>query len=312
MFLREEHKGVMRAVLLLCFLFGGVSLASAQPVQIRPETPRPLSYPDLSTRVSITDGEGTPYVGLREENVRLTLNRRPVDPSDMYAVFADSARLGVVFVVDRSGSVGEASLRQVRRAIQYVSATFSPHDQIGLVTFDSDVRVPAPVGTSREEFERRVKVIRQGSDTALHDAIQRGSEMLNAASADRRALMVFSDGRDTRSALSAEDIEATLRTTGWPVYAFGVGEEVDPTALQRFASITNGEYISGIDKSSLSSLYSRLVRPLEGLHYVLQFPFNGDPLRAMHRLQIEVRYQGQPYRAATLFSDDLVPRQGVE
>lgn len=301
-----------KRILVVCFLVGIVLPASAQPVQIRLETPRPVPHPDMSTRVSITDGEGAPYVGLREENVRLTLNREPVDPSDMYAVFADSARLGVVFVVDRSGSIGDGHLQRVRRAIQYVSATFSPYDRVGLVTFDSDVRVPAPVGTSREEFGRRVDVIRQGSDTALYDAIQRGAEMLNAADADRRALVVFSDGRDTNSALTADDVERTLRSVDWPVYAHGVGEKVDSAPLQGLASISNGRYFEGVEKSALSSLHSRLVRPLQGLHYVLQFPFNGDPLRAMHRLQVEVRYQGQPYRAATLFSDDLVPQRRAE
>jgi len=301
-----------KEILVACFLVGIVLPASAQPVQIRVETPRPVPHPDMSIRVSITNGEGVPYVGLREENVRLTLNREPVDPRDMYTVFADSARLGVVFVVDRSGSIGDDHLQRVRKAIRYVSATFSPYDQVGLVTFDSDVRVPAPMGTSREEFGRRVNVIRQGSDTALYDAIQRGTEMLDATGADRRALVVFSDGRDTNSALTADDAERALRSVNWPMYAFGVGEKVDPGPLQRLASISNGEYFEGIEKSALSSLHSRLVRPLRGLHYVLQFPFSGDSLRAMHRLQVEVRYQGQPYRAATLFSDDLVPRRRAE
>jgi len=293
---------------LVCVLLCTASLVSAQPVQIRMATPRPVPYPDMSTRVSITNGEGSPYVGLREENIQLTVDGRRANLSNMYTVFADSAQLGVVFVVDRSGSMGEIPLRNVRRAIQYFSATFAPYDRVGLVTFDSDVRVPAPVGTSLQVFERRVDVIREGSDTALYDAVQRGSEMLNNASADRRALIIFSDGRDTRSALRREDVMQTLRVADWPVYAVGVGKEVVPESLQQFASTTDGRYVNGISRSNLTSLYTRLVRPLQGLHYVLQFPFNGDRYRPMHEIEVEVRYGGQPYRASLLFSDNIVPK----
>lgn len=298
-----------KSLLLVLLLLTTVSLAAAQPVQIRMETPRPVPRPHMSTQVSITDGEGDPYVGLREENIRLTLNGNPAEPNDMYTVFADSARLGVVFVVDRSGSVGKASLRRVRKAIRYLSASFSPYDQVGLLTFDSDIQVPAPVGTSRETFRRRVGVIREGSDTALYDALQRATEMLNDARADRRALIVFSDGQDTRSALTKSEVERTLQVADRPVYTLGVGKKVDAGPLLKFASITNGEYVGDVNRSSLASLYRQLVRPLQGLHYVLQFPFEGNPLQAMHELQVEVRYQGRPYRAATLFSDELVPVQ---
>jgi uncharacterized protein YegL len=266
----------------------------------------------MSTRVTITDGEGEPYVGLREENILFTLNGRPVDLNDMYTVFADSARLGVVFVVDRSGSVGSTSLRAVRKAIQYLSSTFAPYDRVGLLTFDSDVRVPVPVGRPTEEFEQRVRVIREGGDTALYDAVQRGAEMLSNATADRRALIVFSDGRDTRSALTEEDVAQTLRTADWPVYTLGVGKKVNEAPLQQFASITNGKYVESDEKIGVSALYSQLVRPLRGLHYILEFPFGKDPLRAMHEIQVKVRYKGNSYRAATLFSNELVPAQRGE
>lgn len=307
-----KKKSMRKSILIVCLLLGTASLAAAQPVQIRVETPRPVPRPHMSTRVTITDGEGEPYVGLREDNIRLTLDGRPVDPGDMYTAFSDSARLGVVFVVDRSGSIGSTSLDGVRSAIQYLSATFAPYDQVGLLTFDSDVRVPVPIGRMTEEFEQRLRVIREGSDTALYDAVQRGAEMLNNAAADRRALIVFSDGRDTRSALTEGDVAQTLRTAGWPVYTVGTGKKVNEASLRQFASITDGRYVSTVEKSSISKIHSQLVRPLSGLHYVVQFPFGGNSLQAMHEVQVEVRYGGKPYRAATLFSSELTPSQRSE
>lgn len=294
--------------ILLIFLAGFATSALAQPVQIRVESPRPIPHPDMSMPVTITDDDGDPFVGLRKENVGLRLDGQTVPLENMYTAFADSARLGVIFAVDRSGSMGDEYLRAVRNAIQEISETFAPYDQVGLVTFDSDVRVKVPPTTSLDEFNKAVRVIREGSDTALHDAVQRGSELLESVEADRRALVVFSDGRDTKSALSAQNVAQTLQSVDWPVYTFGLGEKVEPRSLRQFASVTDGQYNENINRSTLSSLYTQLTRPLEGLHYVLQFSVDGALPRAMHRLEIEVRYRGTPYSAGTLFSDGLVPR----
>lgn len=308
---------VQRFWLCLSF-FAGVAFSglcpfvNAQPVQVRLETPRPVSSSSsLSTRVFITDQEGTPYTGLHEENILVTLNDRPISRPSMYTAFADSARLGIVFVVDRSGSVEKAALRKVRKTLQYFANTFAPYDQVGLITFGDNARIEVPLRAPLTEFKSEVRMIQQSGNTALRDAVHQGSKMLASIDADRRALVVFSDGKDTRSERSTQDVLQALQSAQWPVYALGIGDEVNPRLLKKFASSHGGKYLQALNENIVSALYDQLIGPLDGLHYVLQFPFRENSLRAMHEMHIEVQHEGTSYKAGILFSDELAPTTGA-
>jgi hypothetical protein len=299
---------VLVALLLVpTVAWGQPAQSERPPVTITVFTPQAAPPDGLRARLSITDEDGTPYVGVRSNNLRVQIDGNPAPISTMHTVFADTANIGVVFVVDRSGSVGDGALQTMRQAMLSLTETFSPVDRVGLITFDGNVTVAAAPGTPLDQVRGEMRRLREGNDyTALFDAVQQGAEMLDSMNATRRALFVFSDGEDTRSTLSQSDVTETLDAVDWPVFAAGVGSSIQSQSLRQFASVTAGEYIER-PSGRLSSFYRTLVAPLDGLQYVIQVPFTGERYQAMHRFRVETRYQGTNYAGTILFADRIVP-----
>jgi len=286
----------------------------AQPTDERPPvtvtvfTPEPMPPDGLRAQVFITDAQDEPFVGVRSNNLGVQVDGSMAPIRHMHTAFADTANLGMVFVVDRSGSVGDGAIQSMREAMLSLTETLAPIDRVGLITFDSDVVVASTPEAPHEQVRGEMRRLREGDDyTALYDAVQRGAEMLEDMNTSRRALFVFSDGEDTRSTLSRADVRQALQDVEWPVFAVGLGSSIQSQTLREFASETDGEYIERPARSSLFSMYQTLVEPLDGLHYVIHVPFTGEIYKAMHRFRVETRYRGSTYAGSILFADELVP-----
>jgi len=63
----------------------------------------------------------------------------------------------------------------------------------------------------------------------LYDAMQEGLNMLESAHYQNRALIVITDGMDTDSATTKQDLIATIKWIGAPVYAIELGEPNTPS-----------------------------------------------------------------------------------
>jgi len=278
----------------------------SDPVCLKVEVPRSFSS-QLTTHVTITNADGKPYPGLTKENLRVTIDGTVAEISEMYTRFSDSTRLGVVIVVDRSESIGEDHVSGIQNAVQQLTAPLAPSDQIGIVSTTEDTIQAMDPSTPRDSIERWSSSIRLEGNTALHDAVVYGTNMLQEIQATRKALILISDGEDTRSSATPETVRNVLHSTDWPVFVLGIGEEIESGRLRRLGSITNGEYFEGADHALM--IYSRLVAHLRGLEYVITFPFEGDQTDPMHRLMVEIRYNEKVYSGVVVFGDNVFSGQ---
>jgi len=294
-------------ILAICML-GIVSPVKGQsgcsdPVCLKVEVPRSLSS-QLTTHVTVTNSEGRPYPGLTKENLRVTVDGTVTEISEMYTRFSDSTRLGVVIVIDRSESIGKDHVSGMQEAVQQLTAPLAPYDQVGIVSTMSDTIQAMDFSTSRDSIERWSSSIQLGGNTALRDAIIHGANMLQDVHVTRKALIVISDGEDTRSSATPETVRDVLRPTNWPFFVLGTGDETASERLRRWASMTNGEYFEGADQALM--LYSQLVAPLQGLEYVITFPFRRDRANPTHKLVVETRYDSTTYSGMVLFEDKIL------
>jgi hypothetical protein len=114
-----------------------------------------------------------------------------------------------------------------------------PADEFGLWTFPagaggSGARPLVPVGTRdtpvagqprAQAALRSLAAVRPAGGTPLFATIVHGVQTLAGAGGDRiRALVVLTDGQDTTSGLSAEQVLAAVRGKGVRVFVVAVGE----------------------------------------------------------------------------------------
>ena len=127
-------------------------------------------------------------------------------------------RLSVVFLVDRSLSVGsEARLWQsgwIRRACR----TMGPRDQYGVVVFGGDARVERSVGPRDEQGTSRLASVVDPQGTDLAGALRLAQATFPPDSS--RRLVVLSDGRPTTGdALTEARLSAAQGTEVWTATA---------------------------------------------------------------------------------------------
>lgn len=139
-----------------------------------------------------------------------------IDPNVAAAIDAawvDVKKPGIVtFVVDTSGSMHGEKLDQARDGILSALGSMARTNQVGLVSFASEVTPLVETGAldaNRFEMSDAVRALRAKGETALYDAIVQGIEMTDRAEGAEdaiRGVVVLTDGLSNRGRSRLDDI----------------------------------------------------------------------------------------------------------
>ncbi len=104
------------------------------------------------------------------------------------------------------------------------------------------------------DLVKKIEDIRgRGNRTLLYNAIYESLERLKKESGGRRAVIVFTDGKDEGSSFSSDDIVNTARETGIPVHIIYTNQGNTRTSVERIARLTGGRLLSAGAKDALPS-----------------------------------------------------------
>src|SRR5438477_10764048 len=117
----------------------------------------------------------------------------------------DQIPLNVVLALDMSDSVAGDRLSRLRVAGGAVLAALQQEDQVALVTFSDVVQLAAKLTKNHELARAALDTVRGIGRTALIDGTYAGV-MVGESDIGRTLLLLFTDGLDTSSWLSAEAV----------------------------------------------------------------------------------------------------------
>jgi hypothetical protein len=174
----------------------------------------------------------------------------------------------VLFVVDTSTALRQPAIERVIAAIADMLRAAKPYQRFGLATFDSDVAMKVPPGsTAAAVLAALPQVKATGMTTELYRSVMSAITQLAVSPASRRAVFLFSDGLSEDTAYKFEDAVTAGRATGVAVYTFGFARTPAQVAalksLQRLAEDTGGRFYAADDKFGLPP--AALVEPLDSL-----------------------------------------------
>ncbi|MDO9074387.1 MAG: VWA domain-containing protein [Rubrivivax sp.] len=151
----------------------------------------------------------------------------------------------IMFVVDKSGSMGQGSggvdrFQLAQRAVLESARGLGERDSLGLMVFDVAPRVliplgPAPAGASALE---RDWPVRPNGGTKLAPALEAAIDELERAAAARRILVLVTDGFVDDAPLAA--LRARLDRSRIETIALAVGPDADVGALERLLGAKAG------------------------------------------------------------------------
>jgi Ca-activated chloride channel homolog len=176
----------------------------------------------------------------------------------------------VVLVVDSSGSMSGAKIAAVQSTLQTYINSLGPKEEVALIDFDSQVRPPVLAdGTAagRAKGLEFIAGLRADGGTRLYDAASTARSWLSEhlRSDGINAVMILTDGEDTDSKLTLDQLETELKKSGFSsdqriaVFTVGYGNagEFSPDVLKQIASANGGYYSQG-DPASIAKLMANL------------------------------------------------------
>ncbi len=247
--------------------------------------------PTFSSRVEVvrvdvlvTEG-GRPVTGLRAADFEVLDNGVP-QKVDLVGV--ERLPLDLVLAFDISGSVAGARLGQLRSASEVLLDELKDGDRVALVTFNHVVRLRTALTPVRDGVRAALEQVKAGGGTALYDGSYLAL-MTAEPSAARRLQIVFSDGLDTSSWLSADAVVQAARRAGLVAYAVSVAEAgKSPAFLRDLSDLTGGRLIEVESTWNLSSVFVDVLEEFRQRYLVTYSP-QGVATQGWHRLDVRVR-----------------------
>jgi Ca-activated chloride channel family protein len=208
-----------------CLVACGAVLTTAQsPPQQRPGAAFRAGVDVVSLSVTVTDGVNRYVIDL--------------DAAD-FSVFEDGVQQALTFfnrqqqpvalslLLDSSASM-EDKLRTLQTAATNFVRRLKPKDLAQVIDFDSRVLIRQPFTSGLDRLEAAILQIYPGGSTSLHNAIYIALKELSKirASTDkdlrRQALIVFSDGEDTSSLVSFEEVLDLAKRSETAIYTIAL------------------------------------------------------------------------------------------
>jgi Ca-activated chloride channel family protein len=240
-----------------------------------------------SVRVDVeVTRNGRPVEGLTAADFEIRDNGRR---QAVELISPGSLPLAVVLALDMSGSLRPEQRAALQAACARVAGLMRPDDRAALLTFTHRVRLRMPFGGAFPSLASVLAQPDEGGDTALVDAVH-AATLLTMNEPGRPLVIVFSDGLDTASFLSAEAAVDTARRSGASVYLVTTTRAAG--TLDAMPEGTGGDVIREPDVDRIAVRFADI---LEGFRsrYLLSFTPSGPRPPGWHRLDVKVRGGGK-------------------
>ena len=221
----------------------------------------------------------------------------------------EAAPVSVAMLFDASGSM-EARMAQAHQAATQLLIGMKADDETAVFTFDTGLDEVLPFTAGLRSLPGELSSVRPFGATSLHDAIALTAEKVASRESLRRAVVVFTDGLDTASRLTASDVSGMASSIDVPVYIVGVVPSIDnPTADTSTTTfersvftglLGNLAYWTGGDVFVVSTTQDRSVMTrqlLEELRQQYLMTFESSPTPGWHPLLVRMRGRDLTVRA---------------
>jgi BlaR1 peptidase M56/von Willebrand factor type A domain/Surface antigen variable number repeat len=143
----------------------------------------------------------------------------------------DPPPIAMCIIIDSSGSMDDKRDERKAAALTLVNAA-TPHEEFCILSFDDEVFNTLP---NDEDFTSNIKEITEAvsridarGGKAMRDAVQTGIDRLGLTTHnERKVIVLITEGYDTSSKVSQEELLGKAKSSGVPIYCIGLLSEND-------------------------------------------------------------------------------------
>lgn len=240
---------------------------------------------------TITDATGKPANGLKQNQFKLLENGKEQEIS-FFA--AETTPFAAVILIDTSGSM-ESRVSLARSAAINFLDGLRTEDVTSIYNFDTKVKKIQDFSASRDIDDTAYDLKADGY-TVLNDAIFQAAQELGKRNEKRRAIIVLSDGMDTRSSKSSDKALKAALSANAIIYTVDMSSIEDggrermqnQGVLKNFAEKSGGKFVATAGGTAMREAFKNIVAEL-GTQYTIGFqPDNAAKDGKWHSLEVIV------------------------
>lgn len=288
-------------LMLAGIVAGSLALSGARSVQAPPpQEPRPAqdqpaprfrsSVEIVSVAAVVRDRKGRFVKDLSQKDFEIVEAGQPRKILDFRAELNGPVKVAVVMDISGSMRMGQRTA-DARLAANHIFSSLSGDDQAAVFSFDTMLSEVQGFTSDRGKLEAAVKDVEPPfGQTSLYDAIADTARMVAAASKSgprglpqRSAVIVLTDGVDTKSRMQPNEVAVAASAIDVPVYVVTVVSVVDDprknederdaalaSDLQELSRRTGGELFITSSPAQASLAARQMISELRH-QYVLAF-----------------------------------------
>ena len=221
---------------------------------------------------------------------------------------ADDVPIDLIVLLDSSSSMSD-KIDVVHAAALGFLKNLRENDRGAVVTFSDGVDVAQPLTSDRALLEDAVKRTQPHGATALYNALyvalkQFGHAAQQAGDVRRQAIAVLSDGEDTSSLVSFDDVMALARKSGVNIYTIGLQSKYSAArtastggrryfseseySLKTLAQETGAQAFFPAAVGELKDVYAVIARELAAQYSIGYAPTNPRPDGRFRRIVVRI------------------------
>ena len=197
------------------------------------------------------------------------------------------------------------NLRQLKSSLRGIEREQVFRDEEGGVPLLGTALYDGLINTAREVLTGRTARLITGEAVAGSNQVTEENIQRKAI---RRAVIVLTDGVDTASQSSVEQVISLYQRYGVAIYAVGIGDvsrrrQVNDKVLERLTSETGGMAFYSTREDEIESNFKKVVDALSSLYLVAYYPTGAQEGKGFRRIEIKL-----PRRPA----DRVIHRAGYQ
>jgi Ca-activated chloride channel family protein len=289
---------------------GGKAMAATPPSAPRAEGPaRPTEAESVPAEAiiranarlvqayaSITDSRGRYVDDLAAGQFTVLDDGQPVR---IAAFENETSDISCALLLDTTESM-QATLPALKNAALTLIRELRTNDAVAVYSLRGGVSELQPFTADKSAATRAVLQTEPGGMTALYDGLVRVIRDMSGR-AGKKVIVVFTDGDDNISTLTADSAIVRAKTSGVPIYTIGQGAALDDESLLKqltvMARATGGLSFTIHSPNEIRGIFEKVVQDL--LHgYLLAFQPSDAEGHAWHTIEVVLQApKGRKVRA---------------
>lgn len=253
----------------------------------------------VALNVTVTDGRKL-VTGLGESDFEVYEDgvRQPLKFFE-----TSQAPLDLILLLDASSSMRD-KMSMVHDAARSFMKVLRPGDRGAVVAFADRVQVLQTLTEDASIIESAIGTTRAMGSTALNNALyislkEFGRGAMTSGDVRRQAIAVLSDGDDTASIISFDDVVELARKTGVAVYTIALSSDLGENpqvgrfsngarAMRTLARETGAQAFFPGSVHELRGIYSRIAEELESQYSLAYTPTNSRADGTFRRISVRI------------------------